>query len=148
MKNSRPVEYSKVITRHIIMPNDSNPGGMVFGGTVMSWIDLAAAMVAQRHSGLNVATVKVSEVVFESPMRIGDHAELMAKLIFVGNSSMIISVDVFVEGAGVGPKLATSAVLTLVGVDKNLKPTKVNGLELITQEDKDNFEKGKTWARQ
>ncbi|MBT3586094.1 MAG: acyl-CoA thioesterase [Halobacteriovoraceae bacterium] len=132
MVKTNSIEYSRVSTRHIVMPNHANPNGYIFGGFILGWIDLAAAMVAEKHSGMDVATVKVSEVHFKYPVKIGEHVQIEAVLESVGTTSMVIVVEVYAEGQAIENRIhATSASLTLVGMGKNGKPTAVPALKKI-----------------
>ncbi|MGZ3787990.1 MAG: acyl-CoA thioesterase, partial [Bacteriovorax sp.] len=70
MKNqneSKTVRESAVETRYLVMPNHTNPQNSIFGGVVMSWIDMAAAMVAERHTNRPVVTVHVDGISFKAP---------------------------------------------------------------------------------
>ena len=83
MKNqseSKTVAESAVEMRFLVMPNDTNPQNSIFGGVVMSWIDMAAAMCAERHSNRPVVTVHVDDISFKAPMKIGDHALIKASI--------------------------------------------------------------------
>lgn len=127
---SHSAEYSQVEAKYIVMPQHSNPNGLMFGGVLMSWIDMAAAMVAEKHSALDVATVHVDEINFDSPILIGDHVTIRARLISTGKCSMKISVDVGTENTKKRlSKKTTSAVLTFVAVDKNKKAKQVPKLK-------------------
>ena len=108
------------------MPQHANPNGLMFGGILLAWIDMAAAMVAEKHSGMDVATIHVEAVHFSSPIRIGQHVSIEAKLTNTGNTSMRIEVQVSTEDAKSGLVAeATKAILTFVAVDQKMKPRTV-----------------------
>jgi len=91
----------------------------------MGWIDMAAAMVAEKHSGKDVVTVHVDQISFTSPILIGEHVIINAQLTGTGKSSMKITVTVESENTKTGTlKKTTKAVLTFVAVDelKNSSP--------------------------
>ena len=59
---------SAVETRYLMMPHQANPQGTAFGGTIMSWIDMVAAMAAERHCGMEVVTAGIDSLVFKKPI--------------------------------------------------------------------------------
>ena len=114
-----------VSLRHIVMPNDTNPSGFLFGGVLLSWIDLSAAMVAEKHAKMDVAAVNMEEVSFKTAIKLGDHVILNAKLVKVGRTSMRVQVDFYNEN----PKTnfisePNTVYLTFVGM-RGGKPTQV-----------------------
>lgn len=116
--------------RHIVMPNDTNPSNFLFGGVLLSWIDLAAAMVAERHAKMDVAAVHMEEVSFKSAIKLGDHVVINAHLISVGKTSMRVKVEFFSESPKRGEISETYSVcLTFVGI-QNGKPAPVPPLDL------------------
>lgn len=122
-------EYSRVISKYIVMPQHSNPTGVMFGGVLMSWIDMAAAMVAEKHSGNDVVTVHVDQISFTSPILVGEHVIVNAVLTGTGNSSMQITVMVESENVKTRTvKKTTKAVLTFVAIDEMKKSTPVPAL--------------------
>ena len=125
----------KLISRYIVMPQHANPSGLMFGGVVMSWMDMAAAMVAEKRSGMDVATVSIDKITFNSPIRVGDHVTVTAELVETGNTSMKISVSVESENVKMGTKkLTTNAIFTFVAIDKLMKPCEIPKLELPLDE--------------
>ena len=124
--NGHNVEYSMVNSKYIVMPHHSNPTGLLFGGVLMSWIDIAAAMVAEKHSGKDVATVQIEQINFASPIMVGEHVSLHAALIGTGNSSMRIKVTVSSENVKTCQvNKSTEVTLTFVAIDEKKKPTAV-----------------------
>jgi acyl-CoA hydrolase len=126
MKNQKgksPKE-SAVESRYLIMPHQANPHGTAFGGVIVAWIDMVAAMAAQRHCGLEVVTAGIDSLAFKEPIRIGDHVALRASVNYVSRSSMEVGVRVTREDPYTGQQVvATTAHLTFVALDKNKKPT-------------------------
>ena len=128
MKSKYPKE-SAVETRHIVMPQHTNHYGTVFGGTIMSWIDLVAAMVAERHCGHEVVTASIDTISFKAPIYIGEHVVLKASVNYVGNTSMEVGVQVSKENPYTNQsEITTIAYLTFVGLDENRKPVKIPDL--------------------
>lgn len=146
MKLKSP-SLSRIETRYIVMPENTNHYGTVFGGVIVSWIDIAAAMVAEKHCEHEAVTVSIDKVVFLSPIYIGDHVLLKANINYVGNTSMEIEVQVFKEPITNAEKInTTSAFLTFVGLDKNKKPVRIPGLKLETDEEKKRFKEAEQRA--
>ncbi|TCP21251.1 (3S)-malyl-CoA thioesterase [Rhodovulum adriaticum] len=85
-------EYGEPVIRTIAMPADTNPAGDIFGGWLMSQMDLAAGNVAARVSRGRAATIAVDEMEFHKPVQVGDEVTLYARLLKVGRSSMRIEV--------------------------------------------------------
>ncbi len=122
--NAKSPGESAVETRYLIMPHQANPHGTAFGGVIMAWIDMVAAMAAQRHCRKEVVTAGIDSLAFKEPIRIGDHVLLRAAVNYVSRSSMEVGVRVTREDAYTGQQVvATTAHLTFVALDKNKKPT-------------------------
>ena len=101
------------------MPTQANPQGTAFGGAIVGWIDMTAAMAAQRHCGCEVVTAGIDSLVFRQPIRIGDHVVLKAAVNYVSRSSMEVGVQVIREDPYSGRQvLATTAHLMLVALDE------------------------------
>ena len=135
---------SQVEMRMLVMPNDTNPLNTVFGGVVMGQIDMAASMVAARHSGRAAVTVHVSDISFKAPINVGEHCLIKAKLHYVGKTSMLIGVKVYSENPRTSDvRHTTEAFLVFVAIDDIKKPVEVPRLELQTEEEKKLYEEGK-----
>jgi len=140
----KAVTESAVEMRQLVMPNHTNPQNSIFGGVVMSWIDMAAAMVAERHSNRPVVTVHVDDISFKAPIKIGDHVLIKASLNFVGKSSMLVGVKVIAENPFTGiSRHTTTAYLAFVALDDIGRPIQVRGLIPESDEEKRRFEAGK-----
>ena len=140
---SIPVSQSLVHMTELILPNHLNAMGTVFGGVIMSWIDIAASMSARRHCSKNVVTASIDDVHFLAPVYKGDIVNLKAQVNYTHKSSMELEVKVTAEN----PEKQTlrhtaSAFLTFVALDENLKPSLVPSLLLQTEEEKKRFEAG------
>ncbi len=109
----------------IVLPEYTNGYGRLFGGTLLSWIDIVAAVVARRHSGCNVTTVTIDSLVFKAPAHLNDTILLCGQIVSVGNTSMQIRVDTFVEKLNGKRTLINTAFLKMVALDKDEKPAKV-----------------------
>ena len=122
----------------VVLPNDANPLGFILGGTVMHWIDLAAAVVANRHSRRPVVTAAIDEMSFLAPIQIGQLALIHARITLVDRSSMEIRVDVESEDLLSGERRHTStAFVTFVALDPSSgRPAPVLPLVLETDEER------------
>ena len=142
-KGKSPSE-STVETRYLIMPHQANPQGTAFGGVIVAWIDMVAAMAAQRHCGKEVVTAGIDSLAFKEPIRIGDHVALKATVNYVSRSSMEVGVQVTREDPYTGQKvMATTAYLTFVALDENKKPTPAPPILPQSDEEKRRYENAK-----
>jgi len=139
-KGKAPGE-SAVETRYLVMPIQANPQGTAFGGAIVGWIDMTAAMAAQRHCGREVVTAGIDSLIFRQPIRIGDHVILKAAVNYVSRSSMEVGVQVIREDPYTGVQvLATTAHLTLVALDENKRPTAAPPLLPQTPQERRRYE--------
>jgi acyl-CoA hydrolase len=114
---------SAVETRYLIMPDQVNAHGTVFGGLIMSWIDMVAAMAAQRHCNGVAVTASIDKISFKAPIYVGEHAVLKASVNYVGRTSMEVGVLVIKENPYTGEQIrATTAYLTFVALGDDQKP--------------------------
>ncbi|MHB2016896.1 MAG: acyl-CoA thioesterase [Candidatus Xenobia bacterium] len=138
---SKKVEASRAFMQQVVMPNDTNPRGTVFGGRVLEWIDICGAIAAQRHCRSAVVTVSIDEMSFLSPIKLGHVAILSASVNFVGTSSLEVGVRVDSEDPLTGrTKHCSTAYLTYVALDADGQKIEVPGLELTTDEDRRRWE--------
>lgn len=137
---ARNISASAVIMTQLVLPTHTNALGTVFGGTVMSWIDIAAAISAQRHSQKDVVTASIDELHFLAPIYLGWVVNLKAAVNYVSKSSMEVGVRVESENPKTGERFHTaSAYLTFVCLGSNGKPTAVAPLLLETDHEKRRF---------
>ena len=137
---ARNITASEVIMTQLVLPTHTNALGTVFGGTVMSWIDIAAAISAQRYSQKDVVTASIDELHFLAPIYLGWVVNLKASVNFVSKSSMEVGVRVESENPKTGERFHTaSAYLTFVCLGSNGKPSPVAPLVLESEDDKRRF---------
>ena len=137
MQDSKTPTQSSVETRYLVMPHQANPAGTVFGGVIVSWIDMTASMAAQKHCGKPVVTASIDSINFRKPINIGDHAILKAAVNYVGKTSMEVGVKVIKEDPCTAQQaIATTAHLTFVGLDGNNKPAPAPQLIPETEDEK------------
>jgi acyl-CoA thioesterase YciA len=124
----QPVEpQGELVIRAIAMPADTNPSGDIFGGWLMSQMDLGAAIYARNLSLSRVTTVAVDGMVFLNSVRVGDIVNCHASLLKVGRTSMKISVEAWVQREVDGKLLrVTQGVFTYVAIDKDGRPHPVH----------------------
>ena len=115
----------------------------LFGGMLMAWIDVVAAVVARRHSGRNVTTAVVDTLQFEGPAHANDTIVLTGKITYVGRTSMEIKVETFVEELNGTKTKINTAYVVMVAIDENEQPVEVNGLILKTEDEKREWEDAK-----
>jgi acyl-CoA thioesterase YciA len=118
-----PEERTAAI-RQVMMPRDTNALGFIFGGVILSQIDLAAAIEAHRHHPAKVVTVAMDEVEFKQPVFVGDLVSFFTETTRVGTTSVQVQVQVWAQRRFGGGQYAfvTKALVTLVAVDDDLKP--------------------------
>ncbi len=140
MQAKTPAQSATVNTE-VVMPNDTNHVGNLFGGKLMQWLDITAAIAAQRHSGRVVVTAAINHVSFDNPIKQNSIVTLEAKVSRAFSSSMEVFVDVFVENAATGEKTKSNeAILTFVAIDQNGSPLPVPPLSPETELEKKRFD--------
>lgn len=139
---------SAVTTRYLVMPGQANPSGTAFGGAIVAWIDMVAAMTAERHSGKQVVTANIDSISFIHPIRIGDQVVLKASVNYVGRTSMEVGVQVVSECPYSNTEVvATTAHLTMVALDENNQPCKAPPIIPETEDEKRRYENAKIRVR-
>ncbi|MEO1676809.1 MAG: acyl-CoA thioesterase [Pseudomonadota bacterium] len=114
------------VIRTIAMPADTNPSGDIFGGWLMSQMDLAAGTLAALRSRGRSATIAVDAMIFHRPVKIGDEVSLYADLVSVGRTSMKIHVEAWRRArAGTETSRVTEATFTFVALDDAGRPRAV-----------------------
>ncbi len=121
----------------IVLPEDTNPRGTIFGGRVLALIDKCAAITALRHARTEVLTVSVDSVEFRNSVRVGDILVLLGRINAAFRSSMEIEVEAHSEDPASGRRaLTTRAFVTMVAVDARGRPVAVPALEVETEEER------------
>ena len=118
---SRP--RGDLASRVLAMPTDTNPKGDIFGGWIMSLMDLAAGVSAGTRAKGRVATAAVSNLSFLQPVKVGDVVCCYTEIVRTGRSSITFSIEVWVMREGKGDRLkVTDATFTFVAVDEEGRP--------------------------
>lgn len=140
MKAKKPSQ-SFTVNTEVVLPNDTNHVGNLFGGKLMQWVDITAAIAAQRHCGRVVVTASINHVSFDNPIKQNSIVTLEAKVSRAFNTSMEVFVDVSVENPVTGEKTkCNEAILTFVAIDQNGSPLPVPPLEPETIEEQKRFD--------
>jgi len=115
--------------RVILLPRDTNAQGSIFGGVILSHIDLAGVTEARKHAAKRFVTVAIKEVVFKEPVYVGDTVSFYTKTTKVGTTSVTIKVDVEAQRWSDPTKniSVTEAEIVFVCVDDQGRPTPIKG---------------------
>ena len=123
MTEERTVQDSIVETVHMVRPNHMNAAGRLFGGMLMQWLDEVAGLVAKRHTRSNVITASVDNLRFIHGAYNGEMVVIIGKVTYVGNTSMEVRVDTYVEHLEDGMRHPINrAYFTMVALDENDRP--------------------------
>ncbi len=121
-----PVSQSRVIMTEMVLPSHTNALESIFGGVIMSWIDIAGAISAQRHCRLSVVTASIDDLHFVQPVYKGWIVNLKASVNYVAHTSMEVGVRIDAENPIQGETFHTaSAYLTFVALGPDGRPTPV-----------------------
>ncbi len=132
---------SLTINTEVVLPNDTNHVGNLFGGKLLQWLDITAAIAAQRHCGRVVVTAAINHVSFDNPIKQNSVVTLEAKVSRAFTSSMEVYVDVWVEHPVTNEKTkCNEAILTFVAIDQNGAPLPVPQIETETELEKKRYE--------
>lgn len=116
----------ELVIRTIAMPADTNPSGDIFGGWIMSQMDLGSGIIAAKTAQSRVVTVAMEGLSFLQPVRVGDTVACYAWVEKIGRTSMMIPVEVWVQRYRSGEQVrVTQGVFTYVAVDMEGKPIPV-----------------------
>ncbi len=117
----------ELVIRTIAMPADTNPSGDIFGGWIMSQMDLGSGIVALKTAKTRVVTVAMDGMSFLQPVRVGDRVACYAWVEKIGRTSMRIPVEVWVERYMTGEQVrVTEAVFTYVAIGADGRPVPVS----------------------
>ena len=138
---SKTAKETLSITTKVVLPNDTNTLGNLFGGQLLAWMDVISSVAAHRHCKRVVVTASVNNVSFKTPIKEASIVTLEAKVSRAFNSSMEIFVDVFVEDHQTGAMTKVNeAIYTFVAVDQLGTPLPIPGSIPETEEEKQRYE--------
>lgn len=140
MKNQKRVSDSYTEQVQLLTQSALNGYNRLFGGQLMEWIDIVAAVVARRHSERNVTTAFIDSLEFKRPAYANETLLLQGKIVYAGRTSMEICVRTFVEELSGEKRLINSAYVVMVALDENDAPTPVPKLLIESGEEKEEYE--------
>lgn len=125
------------LMRVVAMPQDANMHGDVFGGWIMSQVDLAGAVCATRRANGRVATVAVNSFLFKHPVFVGDLLSIYTDIVRVGKTSITVDVECYAERSQLEIDIVkvTEATLTYVATDEERRPRPIPPLEADSNQD-------------
>lgn len=127
----------------IVLYQHINGYNRLFGGQLIAWMDVLAAVVARRHSNCNVTTACIDKLKFKSPVYVNSTVLLRGRVTYVGHTSMEVQVDAYVEELDGHKELVNTATFVMVALDEQERPTPVPGLILETEQEKKDWEAAK-----
>ena len=138
---SKTAKETLSITTKVVLPNDTNTLGNLFGGQLLAWMDVIASVSAHRHCKRVVVTASVNNVSFQHPIQEASIVTIESKVSRAFTSSMEVFLDVFVEDHVTGNRVkCNEAIYTFVAVDQNGGPIQVPELIPETEEEKLRYE--------
>ena len=151
-REMKTVSDSYTTQVQILTQANLNGYNRLFGGQLMSWMDIVAAVAARRHAGRNVTTVRVDDLEFKAPAYANDTLMLTAYICYVGTTSMDVCVNVYLEALNCERKLINRAHFIMVALDEQENPVQVPGLILETEQQKrewaEGVERKNAWLKQ
>ena len=135
-RRMKRIEDSYSTQVQVLTQANLNGYNRLFGGQLMSWMDIVAAVTARRHSERNVTTVRVTDLEFHAPARANDTVMITAHICYVGRTSMDVCVRAYVEELSGERSLINQAHFIMVALDADEHPTEVPGLIIETEEQK------------
>ena len=140
VKSRHPRETFSSTTR-LVLPNDTNTLGNLMGGNLLHWMDVAAAISANRHCRRVVVTAAVNNVSFQKPIKLGEIVIIESQVTRSFKSSMEVYLEVFVESTLTGVKSrCNEAMYTFVAVDQQGAPIEVPKTVPETKEEEQRFD--------
>ena len=140
-RKKRTVDYSMIENFHVIRHEDINGTGRLYGGRLLSWIDETAATCAQRHTSLEITTASIDNLTFKQGVYLNEIVVLVAKVTYVGKTSIEVRVDSYVEDKEGFRHPINRAYLTYVAITREGKPVPIPyGLEITRENEKMEWE--------
>tara|TARA_B100000959_G_scaffold197867_1_gene206964 strand:- start:80 stop:604 length:525 start_codon:yes stop_codon:yes gene_type:complete len=134
-------QSTKISMSEMVMPNDTNNLNTLFGGKLMYWMDMAAAICANNHTNSVVVTASVDNITFKAPIHKGDIVTLNAFITRVFNTSMEVFIEVTAQNTNKKEKIeSNTAFFTFVALNQKGKPVKVSEIHPENENDKKLFD--------
>lgn len=141
MTKKKAAHHSVVVMTEMVLPNDTNTLNNLMGGKLMHWVDIVAAIAAQKHSNRIVVTAAADSISFKHPIALGNVVTLRAQVTRAFNSSMEVFIEVWAEDIPANKKIQTHrAFFTFVAVDQNGRPIEVPEVIPETPEEQELYE--------
>ena len=141
MPNQKFAKNSVTIMTEMVLPNDTNTLHNLMGGRLMHWMDIVAAIAAQKHCNRIVVTASADNISFKEPINLGNVVTLRSQVTRAFNSSMEVFIEVTAEDIPASKKIMTHrAFFTFVAVDQNGKPIEIPQVVPETAEEIELFE--------
>ena len=141
MLNQKFAKDSVTIMTEMVLPNDTNTLHNLMGGRLMHWMDIVAAIAAQKHCNRIVVTASADNISFKEPINLGNVVTLRSQVTRAFNSSMEVFIEVTAEDIPARKKIMTHrAFFTFVAVDQNGKPIEIPQIVPETAEEIELFE--------
>lgn len=138
---SKTAQNSLTIMNELVLPNDTNPLNKLMGGRLLHWMDIAAAISAQKHTNRVVVTASVDNVSFQHPVKLGDVITIKAKVSRAFNTSLEVRIIVWAENIPTGTKTKSNeAFYTFVALDNEGVAVPVPALIAQTDGEKELYE--------
>lgn len=138
---AKKVSESYTVMNELVLPNDTNTFGNLMGGRLMYWMDIAAGIVAVRHSNAPCMTASVDNISFKTPIKLGNLVRIEAKITRAFNTSMEIHLKVWGEDSLHQYKYESNeAYFTFVALDPNNKPRPVAPVIPETEAEQANYD--------
>ncbi|MFD2933110.1 acyl-CoA thioesterase [Spirosoma flavum] len=140
MPQPKYARESMTIMTEMVLPNDTNTLNNLMGGRLLHFMDIAAAIAAQKHSNRIVVTASVDNVSFSEPIRLGNIVTMKAQVTRAFSSSMEVFIDVWAEDIPAGIRVSTNnAYYTFVAVDQSGRPIEVPAVLPETDDEKERY---------
>ena len=132
----------------IVLPNQTNNHGTMFGGEVLALMDKAAGIAAVRFCRLPVVTASTERIDFRTPIHAGEIIEAIAKVIYVGRTSLIVRIHIYAEHPLIGERrVCTTGYFSMVAIDAQAHPVPVPRLRLEDESARAEWEAGEEIRR-
>ena len=138
---SKTAKESYTIMNELVLPNDTNTLNNLMGGRLLHWMDIAAAISAQKHCNRIVVTASVDNVSFKHPVKLGDVISIEAQVTRAFNTSVEVHLTVWAQNIPSGTRVKSNeAYYTFVAIDQNGRTIQVPTLVPETEEEKERFD--------
>ena len=141
VRPEKSINESMIEQIHLLRYEDINGENSLFGGQLVSWIDEVAGTVAKRHTGVKVTTASIDNLQFKQPAYLDDLVVIIGRVTYVGNTSMEVRVDTYLEELDGTRRPINRAYLTMVALDANARPCHIPyGIKIETEAQKGEYE--------